>query len=119
MEGVVLAVLTSLLAAALPWQPTELVLERSKRQLRVIQNGRQIASYPVAVGRATNPASDATVAVCPASAFRHTPRGRRNHRPRRGARRHRPEDSGVDNSAARSLSLFFHSHFLCLLWSPS
>ena len=55
MEGVVLAVLTSLLAAALPWQPTELVLERSKRQLRVIQNGRQIASYPVAVGRATNP----------------------------------------------------------------
>ena len=50
-----LAVLTSLLAAALPWQPTELVLERSKRQLRVIQNGRQIARYSVAVGRASNP----------------------------------------------------------------
>ena len=51
----VLAMLTSLLAAALPWQPTELLLERSKRQLRVIQNGRQIAKYPVAVGRTTNP----------------------------------------------------------------
>ena len=53
--GAVLAVLTSLLAAALPWQPTELVLERSKRQLRVIQNGRQIARYSVAVGRGSNP----------------------------------------------------------------
>ena len=36
---------------------------------------------------------------------------RKRKRPRRGVRRHRPEDSGVDHSAARSLNLFFHSHF--------
>ena len=58
-----------------------------------------------------DPALDATAVVLPASVLRHTPRGRRNHRPRRGVRRHRPEDSGVDHSAARSLNLFFHSHF--------
>ena len=33
------------------------------------------------------------------------------HRPRRGARCHRPEDSGVDIAAARIVILFFHSHF--------
>ena len=75
---------------------------------RVVATRRLSRCGPV--WRATNPALDATAVVSPASALRHTPRGRRNHRPRRGVRRHRPEDSGVDNSAARSLSLFFHSH---------
>ena len=77
--------------------------------LRVVATRRLFRCGPV--WRATNPALDATAVVLPASALRHTPRGRRNHRPRRGVSRHRPEDFGVDLSAARCLNLFFHSHF--------
>ena len=77
--------------------------------LRVVATRRLSRCGPV--WRATNPALDATAVVLPASALRHTPRGRRNHRPRRGVRRPRPVASGVAYSAARSINIFFHSHF--------
>jgi|OM-RGC.v1.031443364 hypothetical protein len=38
-------------------------------------------------------------------------KSRSNHRPRRGAHRLRPENSGVAHSAARRLHFFSHSHF--------
>ena len=85
--------------------------------LRVVATRRLSRCGPV--WRATNPALDATAVVLPASALRHTPRGRRNHRPRRGVRRPRPVASGVDHSAARSLKFSSIHTFLCFLGSPS
>ena len=44
----------------------------------------------------------------------HTPRGRRNHRPRRGERRHRAEVFDGDIPAALGLILFFSIFLDCI-----
>ena len=50
-----------------------------------------------------------------ASAFLHTPRGRRNYRPRRGERRYCPANFDVDISATLSLISFFPIVFFVFL----
>merc|ERR1711924_77124 len=76
--------------------------------------GRPLRCGPV--WRATNYGFDAA-RMCEllASAFLHTPRGRRNYRPRRGERRYCPANFDVDISATLSLISFFPIVFFVFL----